>query len=392
VLPIAIALIAFHTISQLFMALSMWRYRRKIHSQASPSYAPRVALIVPCWEAHPDLPDKMRALLEQDYADYRVIFVTGSTSDPAWPILDELVKQYPGTRLVTSGTPIGRSQKVHNALRALEEADDAEVYAFADSDADYPPDWLRRLVAPLALSGVGATTGWFWWDATGRSIWAKAMAWGSNTQVTPSFINEHLTCTSGASTAIRTTTFQEADIAKAWQHVVCDDTILTERVRGLGLRIQFVPRSLLTFPVLDDSLRWAFRWTKRQMIGVKVYTPRMYWLGLVMALPNLLMALSPLLLLASLLLPSLAAPALLLLAMLPVQMATGVLFCAIMGRWRTARYAYLDYLAIVIGLWGLITSIFSNRFTWGPLTYEIVSPQEARVLGSSGPGSDAPPE
>jgi hypothetical protein len=135
--------------------------------------------------------------------------------------------------------------------------------------------------------------------------------------------------------------------------------------------------------VLDDSLRWAFSWTKRQMIGVKIYTPRMYWLGLVMALPNLLIVLSPLLLLASLLLPSLALPALLLLATLPVRMATGALFCAIMGRWESARYAYLDYVAIAIGLWGLISSIFSYRFTWGPLTYEIVSPTEARVLGSS---------
>jgi len=334
----------------------------------------------------------MRALLEQDYPDHRVTFVTGSTADPAWPILDELVKQHPGAKLVTSGAPTGRSQKVHNALRALKEADAAEVYAFADSDADYPSDWLRHLVAPLALPGVGATTGWFWWDARGRSIWAKAMAWGSNTQVTPFFINDRLTCTSGASTAIRATTFREADVAKAWQHVVCDDTILTERVRGLGLHIHFVPRSLLTFPVLDDSLRWAFRWTKRQMIGVKIYTPRMYWLGLVMALPNLMMALSPLLLLASLLLPNLALPALLLLAMLPVRMATGVLFCAIMGRWKTARYAYLDYLAIVIGLWGLIASIFSNRFTWGPLTYEIVSSREARVLGGSASGGAASQE
>jgi len=375
--------ILLYSLWQALLVLRMWLYLRMARSHLASGYTPRAVVIVPCREAHPDLEGRMRALLEQDYPDYRVIFATGSTADPAWPVLERLVGQYPKACLVTSGTPTGRSQKVHNALRALEEVGDAEVYVFADSDADYPPDWLRHLVSPLNRPGVGATTGCFWWDASGGGLWARALAWGFNTQIVPFFAGDRLTYAWGGSMAIRASTFREAGIAAIWQNAAYDDLTLAAALSRRGLRIPFVPQALVAVSVPDGRLRWGFNWLKREMVAGKVYTPYMYWLGILLTLPTLLMAISPLLLLAAPLLPGLAVPALLLLSLVPVRMVVGVLFCLVMGRPETARYAPLDYLGVVVGLAAIYASIFSHRFTWADQTYELPSSRETRVLGTT---------
>jgi len=372
-----------YSLWQTLLILRMWRYLRMARSRPVSAYTPRAVVIVPCREAHPDLEVRMRALLEQDYPYHRVIFATGSPADSAWSVLERLVSQHPEATLVTSGTPTGCSQKVYNALRALQEASDAEVYVFADSDADYPPYWLGYLVSPLNRSGVGATTGCFWWDASGGSLWARALAWGFNTQVVPFFAGERLAFVWGGSMAIRASTFQEAGIAAIWQNVAYDDLTLAAAISRRGLRIPFVPQALVTVPVPDGRLHWCFNWLKREMVAGKIYTPRMYWPGLLLTLPALLMVISPLLLLAAPLLPRLAVPAFLLLSLLPIRMVAGALFCLVVGRPETARYAPLDYLGILVGLAAIYASIFSNRFTWAGLTYELPSPRETRVLGAA---------
>ena len=411
---IVTVLVALYAVWQASLVLRMWLYVRQARSRPLSGYMPKATVIVPCREAHPHLEARMRALLEQEYPDHRVIFATGSSADPAWPILSRLAGlpcgingprviphrinipqglrrgvsipqgQHPKATLVTSGTPTRCSQKVHNSLRALQEAGDAEVYVFADSDADYPPTWLKRLVSRLGEPGVGATTSCFWWEALGGNLWARALAWGFNTQIVPFFAGDTLTFAWGGSMAIKATTFEETGIADIWQNVAYDDLTMAAALGCRRLKIPFVPEALVTVPVPDGRFTWCFDWLRREMVAGKVYTPWMYRLGLVLTLPVLLMALSPLILLASLFVPSLAGPGLLLLSLLPMRMLMGALFCLAVGRPKTALYAPLDYLAIVLGLAAIYSSVFTNRFTWGDLTYVLVSPQETRLVGAPG--------
>jgi len=363
----------------LLQPIRMWLYLRAFRLRPSRDYKPRVAIVVPCWNICSGFEDNMRSLLAQEYPQYRVVFVTGTTEDPAWPILHRLASQYPGARLVTSGTPSNRSQKLHNSLRALEEAGDVEVYVFADSDIAFPTDWLANMVAPLRQPDVGATTGCFWLEAADRGLWSQALAWAFNTLVVPFFAGERLSLAWGGSMAIRASTFRETGIANAWRNAAYDDLTLAECIKRHDLRLLFVPQALLAAPIADQSLRWAFDWLKRQMIAIKVYSPGLYWLGILLSVPNLLMAISPLLLLPALIWTRLALPALMLLGILPIRMVTGALFCLVMGKARTARYAILDYPAVIMGLAATYTSILSRRFDWGELSYELLSPQETRV-------------
>ena len=361
----------------------MWLYLRASRSRPRADYRPRAAVIVPCWETDAQFADRMRALLEQDYPDYEVVFVTGSTADPAWPVLDRLARRRPMAHLVVSGTPSGRSQKVHNGLRALEEVSGAEVYVFADSDVDFPAHWLSSLVGPLGRTDVGAATGCFWLDAAGQGLWAQTLAWGYNTLVAPFFAGERLSLAWGGSMAIRASVFRETGVAEVWEKVAYDDLALAGCVRRSGLRLPFVPQAFLTVPIPDGRLRWSLDWLRRQMIAMRVYTPSLYWLGLLLSLPNLLMVLSPLILLAALFHPHLLVPALLMLSVLPMRTISGVLLCLVVDRPETARHAPLDYLAVATGLLATYVSAFTSRFAWGPLVYELLSPRKTRVLGAA---------
>jgi cellulose synthase/poly-beta-1,6-N-acetylglucosamine synthase-like glycosyltransferase len=398
-------LVALYAAWRAFLVLRMWLYVRRSQSRSLSGYAPRAAVIVPCWEAHPHLETRMRALLEQDYPDHRVIFATGSSEDPAWPILNRLAGQpcgidtipgglrrgifipqgqHPKATLVTSGRPTTCSQKVHNSLRALQEVGDAEVYVFADSDAEYPPTWLKCLVSRLDEPEVSATTGCFWWEPSGGGLWTRVLAWGFNTQIVPFFAGDTLTFAWGGSMAIKATTFREAGIAEIWQNVAYDDLTLAAALSRRRLKMPFVPEALVNVPVSDGRPSWCLNWLKREMVAGKVYNPRMYRLALLLTVPLALMVLSPLILLASLSMPGLRPMGFLLLSILPIRMITGALFCLAVGRPKTALYASLDYLGVILGLVGTYLSIFTRRFTWGDLTYVLVSPQETRLVGAPG--------
>lgn len=376
---IVAVLVILYTAWRALLVLRMWLYVRRSQSRPLSGYTPRVAVIVPCWEAHPHLETRMRALLEQDYPDHRVIFATGSTADPAWSILNRLAGQRPRVTLVNSGRPTTCSQKVHNSLRALQEVGHAEVYVFADSDAQYSPTWLRHLVSPLDDPEVGATTGCFWWEPSGGGLWTRVLAWGFNTQIVPFFAGDTLTFAWGGSMAIKATTFRQAGIADIWQNVAYDDLTLAAALSARRLKMPFVPEALVNVPVSDGRPGWCLNWLKREMVAGKVYNPRMYRLALLLTVPLTMMVMSPLILLVSSFMPGLRPVGLLLFSILPIRMITGALFCLAVGRSGTALYALLDYLGVVLGLVGTYLSIFTRRFTWGDLTYTLLSPRKTRV-------------
>lgn len=121
----------------------MLLYVRRYPAGELTAYAPKATVIVPCKDVSDGFEHRMINILNQQYPDYEVVFVVGSQADAAWPLLNQIVQGNPRSKLVTSGRPTGRSQKVHNLLRGLEESE-AEVLVFADSDGEFSQDWLYR--------------------------------------------------------------------------------------------------------------------------------------------------------------------------------------------------------------------------------------------------------
>ncbi|WP_075056389.1 glycosyltransferase family 2 protein [Thermogymnomonas acidicola] len=149
-----IAVIAFTSLVFLgLLLISVVRGGRDDHRPGN--YSPHVTVIVPCRGGKDlTLERNLRSLVSQDYGgDYRVIAVVDSLDDPAVETIRRV-----GLELMVSDARCEACSGKVRAIATVLERVRSEVYVFADSDAEMPPNWLRDLVAPLGDSETGLST------------------------------------------------------------------------------------------------------------------------------------------------------------------------------------------------------------------------------------------
>ncbi|MFQ5708378.1 MAG: glycosyltransferase [bacterium] len=267
----------------LISVIDSFKFRAKVAAaltEVKPRYWPKVAVLIPCKEADPQFRENISSILQQQYGTFSVIFVTGSTQDPAYKELLELTaaENTGATKLVTAGLARRHSQKIHNLLRGLREvAEEAEVLVFADSDIRVRENWLAHLVAPLLKQQVGAATGYRWYLPIAGNFWSAVRSVWNMTSANLLFSDKY-NFTWGGSMAIRKETFEVLKIAERWQNGLSDDMILTRAVKQGDYRIEFVPQSL---GLSCEQTNWSalLEWTARQMTIVRVYDARLWRLA-----------------------------------------------------------------------------------------------------------------
>ncbi|PIQ27017.1 hypothetical protein COW36_16095 [bacterium (Candidatus Blackallbacteria) CG17_big_fil_post_rev_8_21_14_2_50_48_46] len=231
--------------------------------QSDPQSWPKVALISPCKDLDPDFEDNMRMLLQQDYPNYEIIFVTVDPYDDTYPVLKRLVAESPvPARLEFGGFSKQRCQKLDNMMAAMDSLDESvDIYAFVDSDARVSTNWLRHLVAPLSRENVGATTSYRWYrPIPGRPI-TYALALWTGYQFS-NFYNNRYVAAWGGSMAITRKRFEELNIRRQWDNALSDDCVLNECVRKGKYRVEFVTSSMTSLSSeysIKDILIFAVR-------------------------------------------------------------------------------------------------------------------------------------
>src|SRR5262245_8486610 len=100
-------------------------------------WRPHVVVFCPCRGIDPDFRDNVRSILDQDYPDFRAVFIVDSASDPAHGALTDL-----DATILVAGEAVDRGQKVHNLLYGVEHAaGQAEILVFCDADARFSRQW-----------------------------------------------------------------------------------------------------------------------------------------------------------------------------------------------------------------------------------------------------------
>jgi len=151
-IPFIYYLIALFSIRQFF--------RRSVpRGAANLSFAPPVSILKPIRGLDPNAYENFASFCKQDYPDYEILFCVGEEDDPAVPILETLAHDFPehSIRVLFGSGGVGSNDKVIKLARLVGEAQH-EVVVISDSDVRVTPDYLRRVVAPLADSKVGAVT------------------------------------------------------------------------------------------------------------------------------------------------------------------------------------------------------------------------------------------
>jgi ceramide glucosyltransferase len=137
---------------------SSWRFFR-CPRQPLSGYTPPISNLKPIRGLDPDTYENLASFCRQDYPEYEIVFCVGDASEPALPVIQRLIRDFPQCqiRVLMGSGRVATNDKVAKLARMTAEAK-YQTFVISDSDVRVEPDYLRTVVAPLADPKVGAVT------------------------------------------------------------------------------------------------------------------------------------------------------------------------------------------------------------------------------------------
>jgi ceramide glucosyltransferase len=355
-------------------------------------YAPRTAVLCPCRGMEPGLERNLVSLCEFNHQNFEVFFILASENDPAYSLLKRVAaSSRVKATVVIAGQPATSSEKVNNLRVCIEQLPpDFEVLVFVDSDGRPGKTWLHHMVAPLSDSRIGATTTMRWFIPN-TSAFPNALLAAWNASVVTMLGGHAKNFCWGGGTAIRRSLFEQMSMLDVWQNSFSDDYSLTIAIERTGRQIVFLPECLTPSYVQTDFPS-LLEFTNRQIKITRIYRPRMWatafathflfcftlLLGLAVAL-NLTIESRPASQVVTLfVLPLLLAAFRGALRVIGVTEAIPAVRAEIMA--QSWIYILVTFLVPFLYLINFSASLFGRRITWRGIQYEIISPDQTRVL------------
>jgi ceramide glucosyltransferase len=143
----------------LLSAAKFLRERKTWIAGGSGETTPPISILKPLKGTDPEMYESLSSHCLQDYPEYEIIFGVKDTNDPATRIVARLKAEFPQRfiRLVVCPENLGANTKVSNLAQMLPGAR-YEFLIVNDSDIRVEPDYLRRVITPLADPKIGMVT------------------------------------------------------------------------------------------------------------------------------------------------------------------------------------------------------------------------------------------
>ncbi len=357
-------------------------------------YSPRTAVLCPCKGMEPGLERNLTALCEFDHQNYAVFFVLASESDPAASIVKRVASQARGKgQVVFAGPAQSCGEKVHNLRTAIQQLPpEFEILVFADSDGRPGHFWLRRLIAPLADSRIGATTTMRWLIPNKNNLPSLLLAAWNAPILTMLGEDSKKNFCWGGGTAIRRSVFEQSAVLDEWQNSVSDDYSMTTALQRAGHSIVFLPECL-TISYVETDLAGLMEFTNRQILITRVYSPKMWAIaGVTHLLFCVTILFGVLLTLGDLLAgrPSMQVAAL---TFLPLLLASirGALRVTAVQEMLPALKTQIQqqsWIYLLLGVWipylyciNFLVSAITRKILWRGIRYELISAQHTKIIG-----------
>ena len=377
-----------------YEAVRWMGYARRRVATDPGFYSPRTAVICPCKGVEPGLERNLTALCEFDHQNYEVFFVLASESDLAASIVQRVAAQSRGkAHVVFAGAPQDCGEKVHNLRVAIQQLpEDFEIIVFADSDGRPGHSWLRRLTAPLVDPGIGATTTMRWLIPNNNNFPSLLLAAWNAPVLTMLGEDTAKNFCWGGGTAIRKSVFEQSGVMEEWQNSVSDDYSMTSALQRAGRPIVFLPECL-TVSYVDTDFGGLKEFTNRQMLITRVYSPKIW---AVAGATHLLFCVTILLGIGLTLgvffagRPALPLAALTFLPLLlaSIRAALRVTVVQEMLPSLKSQIQQQSWIHLLLGVGipylyanNFLVSALTRTIRWRGIRYELISPQQTRILG-----------
>ena len=242
---------------QVASAIAVWR-TLGVPAAAALDPAPAVTLLKPLHGLEPQLTANLGGFAVQDYPGaLQIVFGVSDADDAALATVAALTAANPAADIVTivDAERHGSNAKVSNLVNMMAAATH-DVLVVSDSDIAVGPDYLARVVAALALPGVGAVTCLYHGrgDAGG---WSRLAAQGISYGFLPSVVvglrlGLAEPCM-GSTIALTRETLDAIGGFAAFADILADDHAIGVAVRVPGLHIA-VPAFTVAHGCVEPSL------------------------------------------------------------------------------------------------------------------------------------------
>jgi ceramide glucosyltransferase len=230
-----------------FCAWEFFRRRREV----AVDFSPPVSILKPLKGLEPEVYENLASFCRQDYPEYEILFAVDDERDPAIPIIEKLIRDFPSLaiRLLIGSETAGSNNKVAKLCRLVREAR-YELLVASDSDVRVNPDYLRCVVSPFRDPGVGAVT-CLYLGKTEPNLWSEledlnlASGFLTSTLVARKF--KRMNFAFGSTMAVARSCLAEIGGFEALVDCADDDHELGRRIVARGYRLELAPCAVQTF-------------------------------------------------------------------------------------------------------------------------------------------------
>jgi ceramide glucosyltransferase len=264
VLLVAAAPLAFYALA----TVAAVRFFRRERARTLPDFAPPVSLLKPVRGVDFGSYENFASFCRQDYPDYEILFGVNDAADPAVPVIQRIIREFPSRsiRLSIGSEQPGANRKVAKLASLAREARH-EILVLSDGDVRVGPNYLREVVAPFASERTGAVTS-FYRGIAEKNLGAELETIGASSDFFAGVLMaewmEGISFALGASVATTKRWLAEIGGFEGFADMLADDYELGNRVARAGGQVVLSREPVWTmYPAQtargfwDHQVRWA---------------------------------------------------------------------------------------------------------------------------------------
>lgn len=228
-------------ISWAYWAVACWRVRSLFSRKtgAVADFHPPVSMLKPVMGLDYQMYENFVSLVQQDYPEFELLFGVADASDPAVAVVERLQRDYPQHNIRLIVAPLMGVNRKASILHTLAAQAAHPILVVNDSDMRVTPDYLRRVVAPLADERVGLVTCPYK-GGLPLTLTARLEALHMGVSFLPGTVVAWWLGISfglGATMVLRRADLQRIGGFAAVAHYLADDYQIGARIGGLGLSV-----------------------------------------------------------------------------------------------------------------------------------------------------------